>query len=672
MEWTKYPFVKFVLYFFAGIFTANTLRPEKPGVITVLVISIVCYLFVHFYYWEELTKLRLKPVKGFLIAPILFCLGILFFYNSSPIYHHTHISKYQFSEYIGVIDTKPEIKNSKRKFVVKVLEVLDAGKRKRAVGKVLCYIDSTVIAHKNDTVIIAGTPTEPKDPLNPEEFNYKDFLAKKGITHIHFIKSGKFKLKKGRPNYLYSIANNSADWVRKIIITYVPGQAESALTLGLILGEKQLLSAEVKEKFSESGLVHILAVSGFHVALIYQVILIVTAFLKRFSGGHIAIFIISIVSLWLYAIMTGMSPSVIRATSMFSVVLVANLLRRKAHSMHNLVLACFLILVSDPLTAFDVGFQLSVLAVSGIIIFNGRISNLYQPKSLVLQKAWETISISASAQILTFPLVLLLFKDFPVYFLLSNLIAVVPVLFIIYGALLLPAVSVLPFLAQKLGWFISFCCRVLSGSVDLISQLPDPFSQQLNSTQVLLLFLGILMILLGIGSRKLLAVKSGFLLIIGFILYVSISKHHLNHQQLFMVFQVEGHSAVGIINGPEAVIVSDISLHERHKVYTFHIAPFLTSRSVREVKFIQNEGPFCLKQKGVLIEVRDKDELSFVSDATFAVLRNPNINLLNENIISGQRLLILDGSTASNKRKSINLPVYKTWEQGAFVAELNQ
>lgn len=674
MEWTKYPFVKFALYFFLGIYIANTIDLNNSGVIILLFGSITFYLVLHYSPWNEITKIKVKSLKGFLTLPILLCFGILNFHASSPIKQKNHISNFTFSEYAAIIESKPEITRGKKKFVARVSSVYQKT-WKPSTGKVLCYIDSAVTVKRNDTIFIYGLPLEQERPLNPEEFNYKNFLLNKGISHIHFLKSNQIIIRKGKTNKIYQLAYFCADWLRGIVSEYIPGNSEKALTLGLILGDKQLLTTEVKEKFSETGLVHILAVSGFHVALIYQVIIMFTGFLKGMPGSKTLIFILSLLSLWLYAIMTGISPSVIRATTMFSIVLVSKAINRRAHGMHNLALAAFIIMLFDPQTAFDVGFQLSIMAVAGILIFFNPLKNLLEPKNFILQKAWETLCISTAAQIFTLPLVLYMFKDFPVYFLLSNLVASVPVLIIIYSTLLLPLFSALPIIATFIGKFIAFNCQTLSYMVDLINNLPDPLhnSLTLNLLQVILLFSAIILALYGLYVKKLYILKLSFALTFIFIAYISITKYNLYNQRLFIAFHLRNHSAVSFIKGQQAVIVSDEALNPKHKLYTFHIEPFLQSRLIKSITFIQNKDDFIFKEKEYCMVVNNKScDLNELSTANFLVIKNPDSLPFDENIIKPNRLIILDGSLSNYKRKNIKFPAYKTWEQGAFIANLNE
>ncbi|MBK8948695.1 MAG: ComEC/Rec2 family competence protein [Flavobacteriales bacterium] len=199
---------------------------------------------------------------------------------------------------------------------------------------------------------------------------------------------------------------------------------ERAVVLALLLGIRNELDAAQKDAFARSGTMHVLAVSGMHVALIYWVLM---ALLKPLGGGGVARWsraVIALLVLWGYAGITGATPSVLRATVMCSLFVIAGLSERRSATLNTLAGSALLLLVWDPRMLFQLSFQLSFLAVLGIVLCYDPIRRLWSPGNVVLRYCWSLIAVSLAAQLFTTPVSLAVFKAFPVWFLPANIIIV--------------------------------------------------------------------------------------------------------------------------------------------------------------------------------------------------------------------------------------------------------
>ena len=217
---------------------------------------------------------------------------------------------------------------------------------------------------------------------------------------------------------------------------------EQTVLSALMLGVRTDMSPEILHAYMSTGAMHILAVSGLHVGILYLVL----GWCLFFMRGRILSFLktlIIVVCIWFYAFMTGFSPSIERAAIMFSILAIARQFSMTANIYNTLAATAFISLVINPMDVFDVGFQLSYLAIIGIVYFSDLCNRWWNPQMLLLSKPWQMLTVSISAQILTLPLTMYYFGQIPIYFLLTNIIAI-PVSFfvMILGIIIIPVAFV--------------------------------------------------------------------------------------------------------------------------------------------------------------------------------------------------------------------------------------
>ncbi len=320
-----------------------------------------------------------------------------------------------------------------------------------------------------------------KDP-NPVPFDYADYLAGKGIYYRLFASEGcpagrvELKAKDRWTTLPARVADRFIrGWGRE-------DDPETAVLRAITLGDKGSLTAELREAYSGAGASHVLAVSGLHVGMIWWVLDKILFFRgKRFIHRFIrAVLILGI--LWFYAALTGGTASVCRSVSMFSLVSLAGLLSRRSSVVNTIFLSALILLAANPERIYDTGFQLSYLAVLGIVLLQPRLSRIVTFRSRILNRIRDLVMVSLAAQLFTFPLSLHLFHQFPVAFILTNL-AVVPLASVLVTLFIITAPF---FLAGILTEQISFLLRLPAGlmnaSTALISRLPGAVASNIHFT----------------------------------------------------------------------------------------------------------------------------------------------------------------------------------------------
>ncbi|MDR1810928.1 MAG: ComEC family competence protein [Prevotella sp.] len=278
---------------------------------------------------------------------------------------------------------------------------------------------------------------------NPDEFDYPRYMYNKGFAGRVFVYANDWETTVPAD---FSIATAALKCRQSILAFYQSlelDDEEYAILSALTLGYKDSLSDDLKQSFRATGTAHVLAVSGMHAGIIYAVVLSLLSLFAWLKKRYWLLQLLLIAILWIYAFVTGFSPSVVRATMMLSVFCVAVIVGEKGLSCNNLSLAAFLMLLYNPFWLFDAGFRLSFAAVMSILFFHPILSGLYRPRNRYVKPVWNLFTLSVAVQLGTCPVCLCYFGTFPTYFFITNLLVVPLVSVIFYGSAILPVVGIL-------------------------------------------------------------------------------------------------------------------------------------------------------------------------------------------------------------------------------------
>lgn len=345
------------------------------------------------------------------------------------------------------------------KYIIDLLEVDNAN----VVGKSLLNIQKHSLTKplKVDAIFVSKTAFEDVfKPLNPNQFNYKSYLEKKYIYHQLFASEASLFKVTSTSKTIFGVTNSIRNHINTKLKLYDFKPDELAIINALLLGQRQDLSEEVYASYTNAGAIHILAISGLHIGIILLILEFIFKPVSRLKHGKLINAIVLIGILWSFAIIAGLSASVTRAVTMFSIVAIAKNLNRPTNIYNTLAISMLIILLFKPLFLFDVGFQLSYLAVLSIVTIDPLLYKLWKPKHKLVNIYWHTFTVTISAQLGIIPLSLYYFHQFPTLFFVSNLV-IIPLLGFILGfgisIIILAVLNILPqFLATIYGYTISF------------------------------------------------------------------------------------------------------------------------------------------------------------------------------------------------------------------------
>jgi competence protein ComEC len=442
------PFLRIIIPLCLGIISCNLVIPGKP--------------FFYFLIITGFSVILFSIIFNNRLTHYIFGIAVFIgFYSIGIILATNEISRISTLEsrpaiFITTLSDYPVEKEQTFMVTVELEEITSGGLRNNVKGSLMLYHrkDSLIKTLKpGDIIIFRCSPVEITNRGNPYEFDYKSYMLSKGIRYYAY--TGKTNILATRAPDHRKLKHIALITRERIIKMYeergVTGE-RLALASAITLGQKNLLDPEAKQIFINAGVMHIMAVSGLHVVILSLFILKVLFFMKK--RFNILRIFIAIALIWAFAFVTGLSPSVLRATLMFTFLQAGNILNRKVNGINSLLASAFFLIVMQPSVIADAGFLLSYAAVIYIIGFYNTFYHKIQLTGWLADNIWQSVAITLVAQAGTLPLTIMLFNRFPVYFILTNAI-IVPLsnLLIIVGCLVpltYPVVPVSEFLASVL------------------------------------------------------------------------------------------------------------------------------------------------------------------------------------------------------------------------------
>ncbi len=477
MTFADFPFLRYLFFFALGILLFTTIPEVQPqlvlGVLAVLWIFYVVFLSRPIFS-------SLLPIS-FLAYLLLIGLGAFVSLHSNQTAQEGEISWGEGQGYLAEVQRYdlPKANSSENLLAVFAINGEHGWRSQKAL--VLVYHQMEEALYPGQVIWVPANPEPVAPPSFPDEFNYKRFLAAKGIHFRQFLGKKLQVLPLKPSNELNFAMEHLRHYFAGVIDQYVQRPESKQIALALLLGQKESLGKEVKQAYSATGTQHILAVSGLHVGIIYSILLLPLSFFKQKVQLLQKSYLVLVLGLiWIYALMTGFSPSVVRAVVMFSLVTLGQMRKRKPSIWNILAFSALLLLVLDPAIQTDLGFQLSYLAVAGIVGLQPILLRMWAPSNRVLDYFWQMATVTLAAQLITSPLTLHYFHTFPTYFLVANLL-IVPLSYVILCAgvpfLLLARI---PMVGSTLGAIVDFLLFIQNEITYTLQEFPAALWQGIH------------------------------------------------------------------------------------------------------------------------------------------------------------------------------------------------
>jgi competence protein ComEC len=495
MKVLHFPLARITIGFILGILFAFYVHPSISAVFIALISSLS--IFILFYFLSK-SRSKLSFYFGIGTYFLSFIIGISTqiahtdYFQKSNYIHNTTI--FEQPHFIS-LTIREKMKSSP--FSDRYLAVVNHIDQKEQTGRIILNIQNDSLHHNlqvGNSLLIKGTLTKNKLPTNPNQFDYGKYLENKQIYAQLYADVANIKIgSKIEKNIWYYSSKLRTRIIRNLKKNNF-NKTELNVAIALIMGQQQDISPDIIRDYQYAGAVHILSVSGLHIGFILLFVTFILKPIPNTKRGSFIKLITILISLSIFGIIAGLAPSVVRSVTMFSFVAIGNHLRRSVNIYHTLLVSVLLILLFEPSFLFDVGFQLSYIALFFIIWLQPLLSSIWKPKYKVSKYIWDILTVSFAAQIGTLPLSIYYFHQFPGLFFVTNLI-IIPLLSIIMilGVLvmLLAAFNMIPvFLSELLEWSIYYLNKIINAIASLeqfiIQDIPLHFYLLLSS--YLLLF----------------------------------------------------------------------------------------------------------------------------------------------------------------------------------------
>ncbi|WP_181308206.1 ComEC/Rec2 family competence protein [Rufibacter sp. XAAS-G3-1] len=472
--------------------------------------------------------------------------------------------------------------------VGRVEAVLANGKWYPAKGQVAVFLPHSAKAEAlqyGQQLLVQGTLMPPAQPANPFQFDYRRYLALKHIQWQAYLPHSTWlTIGYAPPSAVVALSLKIRKQLENAFREHIRAKREGTIANALVLGVQDDLDAALRNAYARTGTMHVLAVSGLHVGLLYGVLLLFLKPLRRNKTSKLLIFLLIVGIVWFYAFVTGMSASVLRSVCMFSLVELGLLLRRRSSILNTLALVALALLLYDPNFLFDVGFQLSFLAVAGIVLLQPLFLKLWYPAQKPVRLVWELLAISIAAQVATFPLSLYYFHQFPVYFWVANLVAV-PLssgaLYLGIGFMLLFWVPVLNSLVgQLLEWTLWLMNELLLWLERWPAAVLDGFV--ITPGQVVALYLFIIAAVLFLVQKKLSWLGVTVLCLAFFSGTELAEAHRQRRTKELVIHSARRSSATSVLQGRHVTFFADSSFYAQPTLFSYQVQPYWWARGVRQ------------------------------------------------------------------------------------------
>ncbi len=646
-----------------------------------------------FFYFSLFSRYRFGFLNGIAILLPFTAIGALLVWHNDIRHSKNWVGHHYKANmsFVATLEEPPVEKTRSFKSNATINYLIENEKANPVKGKIIIYLkkDSLVAPLAYGSRIIFAKPLqEIKNAGNPGGFDYKRYSLFQGITHQVYLQPDEFVvLNETNKRWLPSFLNTTREKVLNILRSNIKGDKELGLAEALLIGYKDDLDKTLVQSYTNTGVIHIIAISGLHLGLIYWLLVQLLKPMYRHKFIKWLRPLIIICGLWLFSLLAGGQPSILRSAVMFTCIVLGETLAKRTSIYNTLALSAFLLLCYNPYWLWDVGFQLSYSAVLSIVIFMRPVYNLFYIKNKLLDFFWKLNAVTIAAQILTLPVSIYHFHQFPTHFLLTNFIAVPLSSLILLGEIFLCIISFIPAVALFSGHLLSLLIWFLNSYIEKIEALPFSLwdSLQISLIQVAFLFIFIAGISYWMLEKTKTGLKISLAALLSFFILRSISYWEMGKQQKIIVYNVPQHQAIDFINGRHYFFAGDPDLQANDFARNFHLKPSRILQRTAPLTslngLLKNDNYITFGNKNILLidtTISFNPSLNKYPIDLLIVSKNSTLYFSRLSNSLAIKRVVFDASTPAWKLKyfkkdcdSLHIPYHDVAEKGAFVMNLN-
>ena len=675
MKILQFPIFRVTIWFVLGIIFSTYIQFSWKIVCCSLAIAIAAFAF---YFLQAQKTMKQQPSFAICLYFIFLLLGQLTTIAHNDSFHKNHYIN-QASNFdkmhVFKIVILEKLKNSANysRYFARIIDV----DNKKQEGKILLNFkkDAVNIPFKIGSILrVSDQLLRNFKPNNPNQFDYGKYLETKNIFAQIFTEASNVKISKIAKNNIWSYTAKFRDKIIGNLEKSGFKKEELAVITALILGQQQDISKEVLQDYQYAGAVHILSVSGLHVGFILLFITFLLKPLPKNKTGNLIRLITVLVSLWLFALVAGLAPSVLRSATMFSFVAIGLFLNRETNIYHSLVVSLFLILLFEPLFLFDIGFQLSYIALFFILWLQPMLKTWWQPKNKIIEYFWDIITVSFAAQIGAMPLSIYYFHQFPGLFFVTNLVLIPCLVLIMALGVLLMLLAYFNYIPMVLSKTVEYSITFTNLFIKKIAAVESFVLKDipLNFTLLIILYLIIFSWIFWIKkpnyTKLILALSAVFVFQI---VYIEANWQEQTKQD-FIVFNVKKQTIIGQKTGKEITLFTNNNLltnsFEQKMLQSYATANFCKLKqkdSLRNVMYFKNKKILII-DKSNIYQTSLKPDIIILKDS-------PKLNLERYIAKTKPKHIIADASNYASYVSAWKatcaqekIPFHSTYEMGFF------
>jgi competence protein ComEC len=688
--WKESPFIRLIVPLFSGI---TCQWYSSLSVFSLWLLFAFSAIALWLFSALPLSRqFRAQWHNGLWLHAMLFAIGgLLLYYNDIRNQNLNITRQYVVGKAVLVTIEEPlSEKKQSYKSIASVQAVLFDHSIAKASGKILLYFQKDSNAqqlHYGKQLLLYKALQPIKNTGNPGCFDYQRYCTFQGISYQVYLKRGEFvALKIENESLFRKFLFSTREKIITILKKYIPGAKEAGLAEAMFIGYKDDLDKRLVQSYSDTGAVHIIAISGLHLGLIYWLLTLLCKPLAKRKGGKILQPVLIIAGLWFFSFLSGGSPSVMRSAVMFTCIVIGAHMNRKVSVFNTLAASAFLLLCYNPFWLWDAGFQLSYAAVLSLAIFYKPIYDLLFFQNKLLDLIWKSVCVTLAAQLLTVPVSIYHFHQFPNLFLFANLLAVPLSSLIIIGEIILCITSVFPVIATGTGYLLHHVIYWLNTFIEKVGQLPFAITSdlQINFPQLFCLYVFIAATAWWLFHNRKTGVFISLLSILFFTVFQTMEIWNAHHQKKLIVYNIPKHSAIDVIVGTKYLFRGDSLLQQNDLLQKFHLQP---SRSLHRLNNRNNTGKlpgeknfFRFGNTSFLLidqPYNFKDSASKTPVDIIILLNNPPINITQLTSVFTCRQFVFDASNKpwkvakwQQECDQLGLSGFSVTDKGAFVFTL--
>lgn len=628
----QFPLIKITLFFVFGIVFAHLYHPTELIVVFLLLFGLTTSFLFYFFTSKSLQP---KPYFGICILFTSFIIGsftLLYNNETRNKEHYIHQIINNKEDNIVRVIILEKLKNTAKNDRYKSEIYQFNGKR--SVGKIILNIRKDALLPALETgskLTVSGSFYKNRNPNNPNQFDYGRYLENQEIYAQMYADANKIQKS---TVYEKNIIFYASKIRNKIILNLEKSgfkKSELSVVNALILGQQQDISPEITKDYQYAGAIHVLSVSGLHVGFI---LLFITTLLKPIPNTKRNSFlklIITFIALWLFGVLAGLAPSVLRSVTMFSFVAVGMFLKRSVNIYNTLLVSALVILLFEPSYLFDIGFQLSYLALYFIVWFQPLLASIWTPSNKYIKKYfWDIITVSFAAQIGTMPLCIYYFHQFSCLFFITNLI-ILPAMSIILGLgvviMFLAAFNIVWHPMMKTLEFSIWTLNKVIGKIAsyesyVIKDIPLSFSMMIS------LFIIIIIWILWFKKPSFNKLTLAFLSIIIFQIITIKAAYLTEKESEFIVFTKSKTSIITERKGKKVTIYSNDSIlkniDDNLAIKSYTVANFCeisNKKSISNLYYFKGKKIFIIDSSAVYLQNKKPDVLILINSPKISLER---------------------------------------------------